>query len=265
MKSISSRKLRRKPPHPTRDQHQKLAARRLRDGIVDRVHRLARTSVSCREKFCCTGSRNFRSCRGIRKSKRGDTPPYLAAPYEFPLLTRDQEYQIFRKMHFLRSEAAALRERLTLTTLNSKRVQRIQGLLQEAEGVRNRIVQCNLRLVVSIAKMMVDLANSLDDLISEGNFPLIRAARMVRLHPRAAFQHICHLGRPQRLVSDFQPEPSIATAVPSGRTRMDGAGSDHQNAIGRGSILAGDGSIAASGQSTRRPQSNDPAGSFRAG
>lgn len=107
-----------------------------------------------------------------------DTPPYLASLYEFPLLDRQQEYQIFRKMHFLRYEAAQLQARLTLSRLNARRVARIQALLAEADAVRNRIVQCNLRLVVSIAKTLVDGANSLDDLISEGNFPLIRAAEI---------------------------------------------------------------------------------------
>jgi RNA polymerase sigma factor (sigma-70 family) len=107
-----------------------------------------------------------------------DTPPYLAALYEFPLLTREQDFQIFRKMNFLRFQAAQLQEKLSLSRLNAERVRRIKELLQEANDVRNRIVQCNLRLVVSIAKTLVDAANSLDDLISEGNFPLIRAVEI---------------------------------------------------------------------------------------
>jgi RNA polymerase primary sigma factor/RNA polymerase sigma factor len=107
-----------------------------------------------------------------------DTPPYLASLYEFPLLNRQQEYQIFRKMHFLRFQAERLRRKLSLTRLDRKAVQRIEELLKQADAVRNRIVQCNLRLVVSIAKTMVDAANSLDDLISEGNLPLIRAVEI---------------------------------------------------------------------------------------
>jgi RNA polymerase primary sigma factor/RNA polymerase sigma factor len=107
-----------------------------------------------------------------------DTPPYLASLYEFPLLTRDQEYQIFRKMHYLLSLAAEAQEELTLSSLSSRTVHRIEMLLRQANDVRNRIVQCNLRLVVSIAKNMVDSANSLDDLISDGNLPLIRAAEI---------------------------------------------------------------------------------------
>ena len=107
-----------------------------------------------------------------------DTPPYLAALYEFPLLTREQEYQIFRKMHYLLYLAAESQHQLTLSHLNARRVHRIESLLRQASDVRNRIVQCNLRLVVSIAKNMVDPANSLEDLISDGNLPLIRAAEI---------------------------------------------------------------------------------------
>lgn len=106
------------------------------------------------------------------------TLPYLAALYEFPLLTREQEFQIFRKMNYLRFEAARLQRKLSLSALNSQAVRRIQQLLRESAEVRNRIVQSNLRLVVSIAKTMTAGGESIDDLISEGNIPLIRAAEI---------------------------------------------------------------------------------------
>ena len=44
--------------------------------------------------------------------------------------------------------------------------------------MRNEIVQANLRLVVSIAKKLVDEANSFDDLVSDGNVPLVRAVEI---------------------------------------------------------------------------------------
>jgi len=106
------------------------------------------------------------------------TPPYLAALYEFPLLNREQEFQLFRKMHFLKYQAAEVQKTLTLSPLNARQLNRVESLLEDAEKIRNRIVQCNLRLVVSIAKVISDPANSLDDLISEGNVPLIRAVEI---------------------------------------------------------------------------------------
>src|SRR5262249_43262674 len=97
-----------------------------------------------------------------------DMPPYLAELYDFPLLNRAQEYQLFRKMNFLRSEAARLQKTLSLSALNAKTVRRIADLLREAGAVRNRIVQSNLRLVVSIAKTLTGPGNNtLDELISE--------------------------------------------------------------------------------------------------
>ena len=57
-------------------------------------------------------------------------------------------------------------------------MERIEQLLADALAVRNQIVRANLRLVVSIAKKLVDSANSFDDLVSEGNLPLIRAVEI---------------------------------------------------------------------------------------
>ena len=36
-------------------------------------------------------------------------PPYLAALYEVPLLTREQEYHLFRKINYLKYQACQLR------------------------------------------------------------------------------------------------------------------------------------------------------------
>ncbi len=39
-------------------------------------------------------------------------PPYLASMYETPLLTREQEQHLFRKMNYLKYKASELRKRL---------------------------------------------------------------------------------------------------------------------------------------------------------
>ena len=51
----------------------------------------------------------------------------------------------------------------------------IERLYDEAVEVKNRIVQANLRLVVSIAKRHVSQSEELFGLISDGNMSLIRA------------------------------------------------------------------------------------------
>lgn len=107
-----------------------------------------------------------------------DAPPYLAELYRFPLLTREQEHHLFRKMNYLNYRAEQLRRKLRLKSPRKERVVEIERLRDEALAVRNHLVNSNLRLVVAIAKKLVDPANSLEELISDGNLPLIRAAEI---------------------------------------------------------------------------------------
>ena len=107
-----------------------------------------------------------------------DTPAFLADSYRFPLLTPVQEHHLFRKRNFLHYRAEQLRRRLDLNRPDVKRMNEIDRLRRDARDLRNQIVNANLRLVVSIAKTLVDSANPLDELISDGNLPLIRAAEI---------------------------------------------------------------------------------------
>ena len=104
-------------------------------------------------------------------------PSYLAALYEVPLLTREQEYHLFRKMNYLKHKASRLRESLESAPAGSKTAQmdQIDALYEDAVKVKNKIVQSNLRLVVSIAKRHVASADDFFALISDGNMSLIRA------------------------------------------------------------------------------------------
>lgn len=114
---------------------------------------------------------------GLPKAPRG-TPPYLAGLYAIPLLTHAQEQYLFRKMNFLKFRANQLRRRIDPDRPDSKLLNQIERLLADALALRNQIVQSNLRLVVSIAKKFVDSASSFDDVVSDGNVPLIRAAEI---------------------------------------------------------------------------------------
>lgn len=106
------------------------------------------------------------------------TPPYLAALYAFPLLKREQEYHLFRQMHFHLWRAQQIQTRLSEGQPTERLMNRFEGEHAAALAIRNRIVEANLRLVVSIAKNLVDSANTLDDVISEGNVPLVRAVEI---------------------------------------------------------------------------------------
>jgi RNA polymerase sigma factor (sigma-70 family) len=111
------------------------------------------------------------------KKVRGPSglPPYLAALYEVPLLTREQEGHLFRKFNFLKHKASKLREKLDPARARTSLMNEIEKLYDEAVKIKNEIVQANLRLVVSIAKRHVSGTEDFFALVSDGNMSLIRA------------------------------------------------------------------------------------------
>ncbi|MCP4194690.1 MAG: sigma-70 family RNA polymerase sigma factor [Planctomycetaceae bacterium] len=103
-------------------------------------------------------------------------PPYLASLYDVPLLNREQEGHLFRKLNFLKFKAAGLRDSIDLVNAKSTVMDEIERLYDQAVEVKNQIVQANLRLVVSIAKRHVTQSEEFFGLVSDGNMSLIRAA-----------------------------------------------------------------------------------------
>ena len=103
-------------------------------------------------------------------------PPYLASLYEVPLLTREQEYHLFRKFNYLKHKATELRKTLDPARAKSSVMDEIERLYEEAVKIKNQIVQANLRLVVSIAKRHITGTEDFFGLVSDGNMSLIRAA-----------------------------------------------------------------------------------------
>lgn len=114
-----------------------------------------------------------------RSTRRGKAPkglpPYLASLYEVPLLSREQEMHLFRKMNFLKHQAATLRDKIDPLRAKSTDLDEIDRLQEEALAVKNQIIRANLRLVVSIAKRHVGPSNNFFELVSDGNMSLIRA------------------------------------------------------------------------------------------
>ncbi|MGA2033276.1 MAG: sigma-70 family RNA polymerase sigma factor [Thermoguttaceae bacterium] len=102
-------------------------------------------------------------------------PAYLASLYEVPLLTREQEAHLFRKMNYLKYLARKLRASLDLDRPKRRLMDRIENLYEESVATKNRIISANLRLVVSIAKRYVGPAADFFELVSDGNVSLIRA------------------------------------------------------------------------------------------
>jgi RNA polymerase sigma factor (sigma-70 family) len=104
-----------------------------------------------------------------------DLPPYLAELYETPLLTRDQEVHLFRKLNFLKFCAARIRDQLDVSRARTMQMDQVESLLRRALDVKNRLIRSNLRLVVSIAKRHITPSTNFFEMVSDGNMSLIRA------------------------------------------------------------------------------------------
>ncbi len=102
-------------------------------------------------------------------------PPYLASLYEVPLLAREQEEHLFRKMNYLKYRASQLREQLDPARPRRAPMDKIEAMNDQVVTTKNQIVRANLRLVVSIAKRHVGTAESFFELVSDGNMSLMRA------------------------------------------------------------------------------------------
>jgi RNA polymerase sigma factor (sigma-70 family) len=113
-----------------------------------------------------------------------DVPPELAPLYEVPLLTKEQEQHLFRKMNYLKHQAARLRDRLRKddaaddvdpTRVRIQDLRRIEELQAEANKVKDLLINANMRLVVSIAKKHAGQTDNFFELLSDGNMSLLRA------------------------------------------------------------------------------------------
>ena len=109
----------------------------------------------------------------------------LGSLYETPLLSREQEAHLFRKMNFLKYKANCLAGELGLehgegpegnsTRAQAQMLNEIEGLLTQARQVKELLINANMRLVVSIAKRHLGETGNFFELLSDGNMALMRA------------------------------------------------------------------------------------------
>ena len=102
-------------------------------------------------------------------------PTYLGELYRIPLLTRAREGELFRKYNYIKYRMAMLQEQVRAQGYVTELVDRFDAFRRGADQVRQILIRCNLRLVVSVAKRHVGPLVKLMDLVSEGNMCLIRA------------------------------------------------------------------------------------------
>jgi RNA polymerase sigma factor (sigma-70 family) len=114
---------------------------------------------------------------GQRRNMRipKDAPAELASLYEVPLLNKEQEQHLFRKMNFLKHKASQLRDNLKPERARTQDLQRIEELQTEANTIKDHLISSNMRLVVAIAKRHAAQTDNFFELLSDGNMSLIRA------------------------------------------------------------------------------------------
>jgi len=114
-----------------------------------------------------------------------DVPPELAPLYEVPLLSKEQEQHLFRKMNYLKYKASELAKELRKdgddegdvdpTRVRIQTLKDIEDLTQQANEVKDQLINANMRLVVNIAKRHAGQTDNFFELLSDGNMSLIRA------------------------------------------------------------------------------------------
>jgi RNA polymerase primary sigma factor len=111
--------------------------------------------------------------KGLKIPK--DAPAEFIPLYQVPLLSKDQEQHLFRKMNYLKHKASMLRARLNPARARTEELDEIDRLQAEASRVKDQLIRANQRLVVSIAKKHAAQTDNLFELVSDGNMSLIRA------------------------------------------------------------------------------------------
>lgn len=105
-----------------------------------------------------------------------DLPSYVAHLYATPLLSAAEEAYLFRRMNYLKFSAAKLQKKARQKGIRLHELDQAEAALQEAADLRQRLIEANLRLVVSIARGLVSPnTEEFDEALANGNMALVRA------------------------------------------------------------------------------------------
>ena len=100
---------------------------------------------------------------------------YLHTLRDTPMLNREDEAKLFRRYNYLKYLACQSRAGIKLSHVSGTMLSQIENYLAQAEEIKRRIIEANLRLVVNIARKHTLSGANLLDLVSEGNISLMRA------------------------------------------------------------------------------------------
>jgi len=106
---------------------------------------------------------------------RGSMPEYLQTLKISPVLNREHEVELFRRYNYLKFLTSRTCAGIKPARVSGVRLSQIENYLAQAEEIKRRIIEANLRLVVSVARKHTAGVASLLDLVGEGNISLMEA------------------------------------------------------------------------------------------
>ncbi len=115
----------------------------------------------------------FDKVRSMRPPK--DVEAHMAYLYERPLLSREQEAHLFRKMNFRKHQLKKHKDGLDKNRLRVSDLTRLEELREDGRRLRDILIECNQRLVHSLATKHLQPGQSLDELKSDANVSVMRA------------------------------------------------------------------------------------------
>ncbi|MCZ2343400.1 MAG: sigma-70 family RNA polymerase sigma factor [Bacteroidales bacterium] len=115
----------------------------------------------------------FGKVKAMRPPK--DVEAHMAHLYERPLLSREQEAHLFRKMNYLKHRLNQRQQELDPMRARVQELREIEDYRSRIQYVRDLLIECNQRLVHNLATKHLQPGQSLDELKSDANISLMRA------------------------------------------------------------------------------------------
>ncbi len=111
----------------------------------------------------------------IKQLSAGSISKYIKSIKKNEPLNRDQEIELFRKYNYLKYLADLNKKDISQLHASGNKLKLIEDYLQQAEAIKNIIIEANLGLVVSISNKHIHRGANMLDLVGEGHFALMKA------------------------------------------------------------------------------------------
>src|SRR5438132_6540191 len=140
---------------------------------VSQVHALASTEEPTAEMIAATAAEVAEPAHGPlginQELSGGAGAMYLREIANHDLLTQSDEVSLAQRMEAGRD---AVRELASAELLEDVDRRRLERLIEDGERARRHLIECNLRLVVSVARRYLNRGLGFLDLVQEGNMGL---------------------------------------------------------------------------------------------